>query len=283
MTARAELTAADVQVFAPYRAGLPRLGPYLRQLWDRRAFAREMARTQLRTQNFDTVLGQVWLVLNPLLLTGVYYLLVSIISPGRGGPEKLAHIMAGLFAFYFFSGCVSTGAASIVSSGKLILNTAFPKLLLPLSSVLVSLFRFLPTLIIYAIMHLVVGLGFGWNMFYALPAFLALIVFATGCAMIFATLNVYFRDTRSFLPYILRIWLYVSPILYYAQDVPSSMQWIKYVNPLFPMIGTWGDALVRQDAPAAWMLPAGAAWAAAALLAGGFLLMSREREFAVRI
>lgn len=138
-------TLPDVQVYTPFRGGIPRLRPYLREVWVRRYFALELARAEIRTQNSGTGLGQLWLILNPLLLTFVYYLLTTIIRGGSRGPEYLAHIMAGLFLYYLFSTSVSGGASSILSSGRLVLNTAFPKMLLPISVVAVSFMRFLPT------------------------------------------------------------------------------------------------------------------------------------------
>ena len=139
----------DVQVYTPFRSGMPALGPYLRELWLRRHFALELARAEIRTENTGTGLGQLWLALNPLLLTFVYYLLTTIISGRHRGPEFLAHIMSGLFLYYFFSSSVSGSATSILSSGRLVLNTAFPKMLLPISVVLVNVMRFLPTVGIY--------------------------------------------------------------------------------------------------------------------------------------
>ena len=87
-------------VYVPHSVGLPPLGSYIRELWRRREFAFELARTKLREQNFDTVFGQLWLVLNPLLLALVYFMLVDILraSDSRNS-EFFAHLVAGLFAF----------------------------------------------------------------------------------------------------------------------------------------------------------------------------------------
>ena len=76
---------AERHVYEPHKIGLPPLGPYIRELWRRRDFAREMARTTLQAQHFNTAFGQLWLVLNPLLLAGVYFVLVDIL---RGGASK---------------------------------------------------------------------------------------------------------------------------------------------------------------------------------------------------
>src|SRR3954453_10618126 len=136
-------------VHEPHRVGLPPLGPYVRQLWQRREFAVELARTKLRAQHFNTAFGQFWLLLNPVLLAGVYFVLVDIIRHGRHGPNSFAHLMGCLFLFQFVQDSVRQGAKSVVQGGKLILNTAFPRVLLPIASVLTSFMRFLPTLVIF--------------------------------------------------------------------------------------------------------------------------------------
>src|SRR3954465_11042441 len=84
-------------VFVPHAAGLPPLRSYVREMWRRREFALELSRTRLRSQHFNTVFGQLWLVLNPLLLAGVYFVLVDIIRPSSRGLDFFAHLMAGLF------------------------------------------------------------------------------------------------------------------------------------------------------------------------------------------
>src|SRR3954471_23127766 len=86
-------------VHEPHRIGLPPLIPYVRALWQRREFAVELARTRLRSQNYDTVFGQLWLLLNPLLLAGVYFVLVDIIRHGHHPPHFFARLMAALFAY----------------------------------------------------------------------------------------------------------------------------------------------------------------------------------------
>ena len=69
-----------------------------------------MARTSLRAQHFNTAFGQLWLVLNPLLLAGVYFMLVDILrGRARAAPDFFAHLLAGLFAYYFVSDSIRAG------------------------------------------------------------------------------------------------------------------------------------------------------------------------------
>jgi teichoic acid transport system permease protein len=276
---------SSVHVYEPHRAGLPRMGPYLRTLWHRREFAAEMSRSSIRAANTNTVFGQIWLVLNPLLLACVYYVLVTIINRGgvENASERFVHLCAGLFAFYYFSGCLQSGASSVVAGGKLLLNMSFPRLLLPLSAVRTAFFRFLPTLIVYFPIHFAFGQPVRWQMLLA-PVFLLLLtVFGAGMAMIFAALQVYFRDTSSFLPYFVRMWLYLSPVLWFPEDAPERFQSLMIFNPLYSLLGGWTDLLVRGQIPDLSLWIAGVIWAAVAAVLGSLFFMSREREFVVRL
>src|SRR5215210_8021558 len=151
--------ASEHHVYEPHLVGLPPLRAYVREAWRRRSFALELSRTKLRAQHFNTGFGQLWLVLNPLLLAGVYFILVDILRGGSSRPGFFAHLVAGIFAYYFLSDAVRDGTKSVTSGGRLILNTAFPRVLLPLSSVLIAFKKFLPTMVIYVPIHLVSGLA----------------------------------------------------------------------------------------------------------------------------
>src|SRR5919205_1763937 len=104
----------QIHVYEPHVVGLPPLGPYLREVWRRREFARELTLTNLRSAHFNTVFGQLWLVLNPIMLSLVYLLLVDILRAGRHPPGYFAHLTAGIFVYYFVSGSIRESTRSIV-------------------------------------------------------------------------------------------------------------------------------------------------------------------------
>ena len=274
---------SERQVYEPHRVGLPPVGTYLRELWRRRQFALEMSRTSLRAQHFKSALGLLWLVLNPVLMTFIYFILVNILRDGTRGAAFFAHLMAGLFLFHFLSGAVTLGARSVVKGGRLILNTAFPRLLLPISSVMTAFRRFLPTVFVYVPIHLLIGLPITVHLLWVPVIALLLIGVATGLAALVAAGQVYFRDLRNFLTYALRMWLYLSPILYTSEVVPDRYRWLVQANPLGAILSAWDDVIIDGKAPAALDLGVGAAWAVVLVLAGAAFFVSREREFAVRL
>jgi ABC-type polysaccharide/polyol phosphate export permease len=270
-------------VYEPHKVGLPPIGPYMRELWRRREFAVELSRTNLRAQHFDTAFGQLWLILNPILLGFVYFLLVDILHHHKNANQFFAHLLSGLFLYYFLQQSLTKGVTSVVTGGKLILNSAFPRALLPLASVRTAFLRFLPTMLIYIPVHIITGRPVTWQLLWVPVIILVLVFLATGLTMILAAGQVYFRDLDNFLPYVLRIWLYTTPILYYAREVPDRYQWVLDANPIGKLFTAWSDVLIEGIAPTYRGIALGAAWGVGLFIVGFLFFMSREREFAVRI
>ncbi|CAB4741230.1 MAG: ABC transporter permease [Actinobacteria bacterium] len=274
--------SAPLQVYEPFRAGLPPLRRYWKSLWSRRTFIAEYSRSELREQHFDSVFGQLWLVLNPLLLSAVYYLLIVIIQ-GSSDSTRYAHLTATLFLFYLIANSLTGGVKSITAGQRLILNTAFPRIMLPVSAVVIAIFKFLPTLVVFLVIRTVVGLPFSWQTLWAIPVLMITVLLALGLAITISCINVYFRDIASFLPYLTRTLLYLSPILYEASALKPNIRALEVFNPLFPILDSWSRALVHGQAPQASSILQGLAWAVGIFLIGTYFFLSREREFAVRL
>ena len=274
----------NYHVYEPYRVGLPPLRPYLRELLRRREFALTLSRTKLRAKHFDTAFGQLWMVLTPLLMACVYFMLVMVIRGGSRGIEFFAHLTAALFLFQLFSTSVREATNSIVGGGRLILNTAFPRVLLPLSSVVGGVRRFLPTVPVYLVIHVIAGVAFGWAMLLAVPIVGLVVLIAAGFACLVAATQVYFRDLSGFMPHVLRIWLYSTPILYTAEQASENgLGFLMWLNPMAPLIRSWSSVMDNQELPDATVFVAGAAWAVFFFVVGILFFISRERELAVRI
>jgi teichoic acid transport system permease protein len=274
--------STPLQVYEPFRAGLPKLGRYWKSLWSRRTFISEYSKSELREQHFDSVFGQLWLVLNPLLLSGVYFVLIVIIG-GATDSGRYVHLTASLFLFYLVANSLTGGVKSITAGQRLILNTAFPRIMLPLSAVVIALFKFLPTFLVFFVIKLVVGSNFSLQMLWAIPVLLITIFLSLALAITISCINVYFRDIASFLPYLTRTLLYLSPILYEASALKPSLRVLEIFNPLFPILDAWSRAMVHGEAPSMSSLLQSLAWASGIFFVGTYFFLSREREFAVRL
>ncbi len=286
----------ELHIYEPHKANFPPMRPYVRDLWARRRFAYELSRTGQRSGFLDSPLGALWLVLNPLLLAFVYYLLVLVLSsqsktafPGAG-ITTFMHIIVGLFTWYYSQNCMTIGATSITMGGRLILNQSFPRTLLPMSALISAFLQYWPTLPVTVAFYVGFNVidpqlqGLTWPMLLLPVLFVIQTVQNMGLAMIFGTMQVYFRDTTKFLSYILRIWLYLSPVLWFPERfIGHSFQWILYLNPLGPVVGSVTQIWINGEWPRASFILASVVWAIVTLLIGAWVFVTRERDFAVRL
>lgn len=262
----------------------PPVGGYLREVWNRRALAYEFSRAQVRADNSQTVLGVLWLVLNPLLIAGVYFLLVNVIRHGKHPPGILAHLVAGIFAYHMFQEALRNGTMAVVNGNRLILNSRFPRMLLPLANVITAVRHFWPMILIYIPVHLLSNRPISWNLLYAIPLFAMLVAMTTGLTLLLSTLQVYFRDVRQLIPYVLRIILFTAPILFLPKDAKqSNLAFVIDTNPIGRFMTAWTQVLYEGRAPDGKSVLIAGIWtvAAVALGVGSFLL--REHEFAARL
>ena len=283
-----------IQVFEPHKAQTPPLIPYIKEFWERRAFALELARFADKAEYLESRLGKAWLILNPLFLSLIYFLLVTVL---RGGPNKdtglstLAHILIGIFMFYFAQNIISDGAQSITAGGRLILNQAFPRALLPFSSAVRAFGQFWPTIPTYFAVVLLGKVFYpkthiplaDLNYLWAPLIIAALAITAFGLSLIFAVMNVYFRDTSKLLTYTTRIWLYGSPVLWKPEMLHGWHRIFIFLNPLGPSLAATYHVWISGVRPTNSELVGMGVWALLAMAIGTYYFTSRERDFAVRI
>jgi teichoic acid transport system permease protein len=178
---------------------------------------------------------------------------------------------------------MAAGAGSVVGGGGLLLNSAFPRMLLPLSALVSSMLNHRAQLFVLAVLVVAAGFPIGPELFWLLPLLVLQTAITIGLMLLLAVLTVYFRDTSSLLTYILRIWLYLSPVLYTASDIPDRLQPFTHLNPLFDVLAAWQGVLAFGVGPTASQLAFAAGWGIVTLFLGVLLFLSKEREFAVRL
>lgn len=274
---------SSTHVYKPYKAGIPPLGPYFREIWYRREFLMELSKTNVRSGQLGTVFGRAWNIINPLLMGLVYFLLVTILRGGRQGPEFFVYLIAGMFLFTVLTTSMTKGAVSVTGNKGMLTGTSMPTALFPLAAVVTAIRKFIPSIIVLVLLAAVMGVYPKLTWLAAVAMFGFLILLATGTAFFFATLQVYFRDTKDFLSYLARIGLFCSPILWKASELPPVLTPMQYINPAFDMIGGWSMALVYGQWPTSAMWIGAAAWSIGVLVIGFLFFVSRERDFAARI
>ncbi len=277
--------ARPLTVHKPSVSGLPPLRPYARDFWQRRPFMWHLARTELKGTHYNTFLGQVWLLLDPLLMAGIYFMLRSVVRPAGSEFDRnriIAHLIIGVMVYRYTSSSMASGARSITGNSQMVLNTSFPRAIFPVVAVIGGTLEFLPMIVMMLVTQLVLGQPVGPSLLFLPLVFAILAVFNMGLAMLVAPAMVLFRDTSGFLPYISQSWLYASPVLYTIAEIPPNILPYLRWNPLFPTFAALEEIFSGQ-APSLSNLVFASLWAILFLVAGTTIFLRTEPDFAARL
>lgn len=197
---------------------------YWQDIWRYRELFLFLAWRDILVRYKQTVIGISWALLRPLLIMLVFTLIFSKLAklPSEGAPYSIL-VFAGLLPWFFFSSALTGAGESLVSNASMISKVFFPRIIVPTSSVIVSLMDLLISGVI--LVGLMIWYDFlpSWRML-ALPLFV-LMAFALsiGAGLWVAALNVKYRDFRVIVPFVVQFGLYVSPVGFSSAIVPE--QW----------------------------------------------------------
>ena len=212
--------------------------PDFRELWEYRGLFFFLVRRDIKLRFQQTVIGFLWIILQPLIQLLIFYILFAVLVPipTNGVPYTL-FFLSGFVVWQFFTQVVNNSAMSLVGNIGVIIKSYFPRLALPLSTVASALVDFGISFIVLMIFllangHYPITFRYLW-----LPLLLALtIVFSSGVGLLFGALMVVFRDMKNLLGFIIMIWMYVTPIMYPVTIAPAKYQILFYFNPLTSLV-----------------------------------------------
>ncbi len=255
--------------------------PSVRELWEAREVFTRFGTRDLKLRYRQTALGVIWVVLQPLLSAGIFSVVFGqIANLSSDGVPYFVFSFAGMLAWTLFNGIVSRAAPSLVNNQALVSKVFFPRMLVPLSSVLSVLVDFLVASALMVVLLLVYGVQPGWALV-TLPLWvLAVILLGSGLGMACSALMVKFRDVAYVVPFALQTLLYASPLAYSLSEVGDSIRWLFDINPLTWVLEGFRWSLLDLAQPAPWQMAATAV-VSVVVFAGGALVFSKmERGFA---
>ena len=234
---------------------LPSLPAYTRQLWAYRFFITSYANAKVSSTLGNTRLGLLWQVLTPLINAAVYYVIFGVVlNTSRDVDNFIAYLCTGVFLFGFTQTVTQAGARAITSNLGLIRALHFPRASLPIAVVLVELRNMLASMAVLIMIVLVTGepITVDWLL---IPLVLLLhALFNAGLALVGARLGSRFTDIRQLIPFIMRVWLYGSAVLYPVTRFTDHLSgWklaIVEANPLLVYIELMRHSLM-EDIPLA--------------------------------
>jgi lipopolysaccharide transport system permease protein len=261
------------------------------ELWQFRDLLYFLAWRDVKVRYKQTLLGVAWAVLQPLLMMVIFTIIFSVITDTYKGDEKKApyyvFVLTGLLPWTFFATAIANAGNSVVGSEKLITKIYFPRLAVPFATVLAAMVDFCVALPLLLICFAINGIVPTWGMLLLPLIFFLLALSAAGVGTLLAALNVAYRDFRYIIPFLVQIWMYATPTIYFdinmRVDPSSKYAWVKQLLPLNPMTGliaSFRAALLNPDEIPWIMLSFSALMAFVFFFVGCFYFRRVEDSFA---
>ena len=275
MELSAQLPVTRIQPSRGWRA----LG--LRELWEYRELLWFLVWRDVKVRYKQTLLGAGWAILQPVATMVVFSLFFGRLAgvPSDGLPYPLFSF-AALVPWSFFAHGLTQSANSVVGSQALITKVYFPRLAIPIATVLSGVVDFALAFLVLIAMMAAYGVAPGGGIV-ALPALLLLaMITALGAGLWLAALNVQFRDVRYVVPFLAQLWLFLTPIAYPSSMLSEPWRTVYGLNPMAGVVDGFRWALLGAAEPPGSMLGASALAAIALLASGAFVFRRMERTFA---
>ena len=209
----------------------------LRELWAYRELLFVLTMRDIKVRYKQTVLGAAWAILQPFMTMVVFTIFFGHFAnmPSDGFPYPV-FVYSALVPWTFFANAITSSSNSLVGSAHLISKVYFPRLIIPLSAVGVGVVDFAVAASILLAMMLFYGVGWTFNLLMAPVLLLAMIFTALGVGTCLSALTVSYRDFRYVVPFMVQLWMFVTPVVYPASLVPTHWRWLLYLNPMWGLI-----------------------------------------------
>ncbi len=274
----------------PPAPGLERAGArlpvdeYTRRLWHRRWFVAAYSSASNAVGYEGSFLGQAWQLLTPLLNILVYYLIFGLLlHTNRGIPNYIAFLSVGVFVFNFCTGSLVSGSKAITGNLGLVRALQFPRAVLPVSTTVVALLQLLYSLLIVIPILLISGEPLTWRWLELVPAIGLQTMFCLGLAFVVARIGARVPDTTQVLPFVSRMWMYASGVMYSIQVFtvghPGWVSTVLKLNPGNVYLSLARHALIvgSPAPPLTWLIAL--AWSVGTLATSYLYFWRGEEEY----
>ena len=242
-------TAESITVIEPKKGWVPIDS---KEIWEYRELLYFLTKRDIKVRYKQTVLGGLWAIIQPFFTMVVFSLFFGRLAkmPSDGIPYPI-FVYAGLLPWTYFANALSTSGNSLVGSQNLITKVYFPRLIIPASAALAGLLDFFVAMsILVALMIWYQYLpGFGILLF---PFLIGLtFLCSVGVGMWLSALNVQYRDIRYVIPFLIQLWMFVSPVIYPVSMVTEKYRWLLALNPMGGVINAYRASLLGHK-PIEW-------------------------------
>jgi lipopolysaccharide transport system permease protein len=252
------------------------------EIWRYRELLYFLTWRDVKVRYKQTALGAAWAILQPFMTMVVFSLFfgrLAGLGQKTGGIPYPIYVYAGLLPWTFFANAVANSGNSLVGSSNLITKVYFPRLVIPLAAVGAGFVDLAVSFVVLLVLMLFYRTAVSWNLVLA-PLFLLGTILATaGIGTLLSALTVTYRDFRYVVPFMVQLWMFLTPVIYPPSIVPHRWQGALSLNPMAGMID--GFRLAFLSHPANWA-HIGISFAVSVILflAGAAYFRSVERRFA---
>lgn len=232
----------------------------------------------------QAVIGIGWMLFQPLITVAIFSVIFGRLAgiPSDGVPYPV-FALTGLLPWMYFAKSVSLGSNSLISNKSILTKTYFPRLILPLSSILPGLVDLAIGLCLLLVLLIIYGTPVSFQIL-LLPVLLAMtVLLAFSIAVTLAGVNAIYRDIGLVLPFVLQVWMYATPIIYPVGFIPEKWQWLITLNPMTGIITGIRWSVLGGGALNWYALLISLVWIAVLLAAGSQLFKRLEAEFVDRL
>jgi lipopolysaccharide transport system permease protein len=255
--------------------------PDLREVWRARELLFFLTWREIKVRYQQTILGAAWALLQPALTMLMFTLFFGRLAhmPSEGVPYSL-FAFSGLAPWTYFANGLSQASNSLVASQNLVTKVYFPRIVIPLSTVLSGLIDFVLAFLLLLVLMLFNGVTPGAHALFV-PLFLLLaVITCLGVGLWTSALNVRFRDIRYVIPFLVQIWMFGTPIAYPSTLVPLKWRTLYGMNPMVSVIEGFRWSLLGTTAVSGGMIAVSASVACLLLISGAFYFRHAESTFA---
>jgi lipopolysaccharide transport system permease protein len=252
-----------------------------RELWEYRELLYFLTWRDIKIRYKQTVLGAAWAIIQPVFMMIVFSLFFGKLAkvPSDGIPYPVFAFCA-LLPWQLFAHAVSESSNSVVGNQHLITKVYFPRLVIPIASVLTGFIDFLVSLVVLIGLILWFGLVPGWRII-ALPGFILLaICTALAVGLWLSALSVQYRDVRYLIGFLVQFWLFATPVAYPSSIIPQQWRAVYALNPMAGVVEGFRWALLGRSSALGSMLWVSASVVLITLLGGFYYFRRMEQEFA---
>ena len=251
------------------------------ELWEYRELLYALVGRELKLRYKQTAIGVSWVLLQPLvtmlIFTVIFGGLAKMPSDGVWYP---VFALTALLPWTYFSQAVTRAGGALVGNANLVNKIYFPRILLPLSTIIAPLVDFALCLVLLFGLLVYAGIPLTWKLA-TLPIFILIaMISAMGVSLVVSATNVKYRDVGHAIPFVMQIWMFVSPIVYPVSLVPEQWRFIYGLNPMAGVIEGFRWALLGQTAPDPMVMAASFLVFVVFLLVSLVYFRQMERQFA---